>query len=191
MSREKQYSEEEVIGKAMNLFWRDGVIPTSMNALEKEMGINKFSIYASFGDKQGLFLESMKCYCKKITQELLDPLKEPDNGLTDIKTYFLNFIEFSKEKGRQKGCFMTNTVTEFGDKIDGLIRKEILRNAANVNEFLKQKLRQASNNSPNEVEVNRKANYLMATLQGLSAASQMMDSEQVLDFVDITFENIA
>jgi hypothetical protein len=34
--------------------------------VEKEMGINQFSIYASFGNKQGLFLESLKCYKSKV-----------------------------------------------------------------------------------------------------------------------------
>jgi len=49
MARKKEYREEEVIEKAMNLFWRNGYESTSMQMLEKEMGINKFSIYASFG----------------------------------------------------------------------------------------------------------------------------------------------
>jgi hypothetical protein len=35
--------------------------------VEKEMGINQFSIYASFVSKQGLFLESLKCYKPKLT----------------------------------------------------------------------------------------------------------------------------
>ena len=58
MARRKQYDEQVVLEKAMNLFWRNGYEATSMQMLEKEMGINKFSIYSSFGNKHGLFLES-------------------------------------------------------------------------------------------------------------------------------------
>jgi hypothetical protein len=32
--------------------------------LEKEMGINKFSIYSNFGNKNGVFLESAALYIK-------------------------------------------------------------------------------------------------------------------------------
>lgn len=55
MPRKKQYNEQEVIEKAMQLFWRNGYETTSVQMLEKEMGINKFSIYASFGSKDGVF----------------------------------------------------------------------------------------------------------------------------------------
>jgi AcrR family transcriptional regulator len=55
-----------VIEKAMSLFWRNGYQNTSVRMLEKEMGINQFSIYASFGNKHGVFVESLKCYKTKI-----------------------------------------------------------------------------------------------------------------------------
>ena len=57
MARKKEYIEEEVIDKAMHLFWKKGYENTSMKMLEKEMGINKFSIYSSFGNKDGVFIE--------------------------------------------------------------------------------------------------------------------------------------
>ena len=60
MARKKAYIEEQVIEKAMNLFWRNGYESTSVRMLENEMGINQFSIYASFGSKQGVFKESIK-----------------------------------------------------------------------------------------------------------------------------------
>jgi AcrR family transcriptional regulator len=65
MARNKQYNEQ-VIEKAMSLFWRNGYQNTSVRMLEKEMGINQFSIYASFGNKHGVFVESLKCYKTKI-----------------------------------------------------------------------------------------------------------------------------
>ncbi|GAK99665.1 hypothetical protein JCM19314_3710 [Nonlabens ulvanivorans] len=38
MARKKQYKEEEVLEKAMNLFWIKGYENTSLEMLEKEMG---------------------------------------------------------------------------------------------------------------------------------------------------------
>ncbi|MBC7557159.1 MAG: TetR family transcriptional regulator, partial [Chryseobacterium sp.] len=47
MARKKKYIEEVVLEKAMNLFWKNGYEKTSMQMLEEEMGINKFSIYST------------------------------------------------------------------------------------------------------------------------------------------------
>lgn len=75
MARKKEYIEDEVIERAMNLFWRNGYESTSMQMLEKEMGINKFSIYSSFGSKHGVFLESLKSYKGKVST-LLEKFKK-------------------------------------------------------------------------------------------------------------------
>ena len=75
---------EEVIEKAMNAFWHNGYEATSMQILEKEMGINKFSIYSSFGNKNGVFLESLKCYKQKLNA-LINKLKDSNQGVAGIK----------------------------------------------------------------------------------------------------------
>ncbi|WP_297086470.1 TetR/AcrR family transcriptional regulator [uncultured Draconibacterium sp.] len=66
MPRNKAYNEQEVLEKAMNVFWENGYETTSMHQLEKAMGINKFSIYASFGSKSGLLEKSISCYAQKL-----------------------------------------------------------------------------------------------------------------------------
>ncbi len=97
MARKKQYIEQEVLEKAMALFWRNGYESTSVRMLEKEMGINQFSIYASFGSKQGLFLESINAYKRKM-HCIKDKLEKSGNGTLGIKQYFYDFLDFSKEK---------------------------------------------------------------------------------------------
>ena len=62
MARKKQYNEEEVVEKATGLFWRNGYEATTVRMLEKDMVINQFSIYSSFGNKQCVFLESINDY---------------------------------------------------------------------------------------------------------------------------------
>ena len=62
MSRVKSYNEEEVLQKAMHVFWNHGYGTTSVRLLEKEMGINQFSIDSSFSNKKNLFIEALKKY---------------------------------------------------------------------------------------------------------------------------------
>ncbi|WP_152973229.1 TetR/AcrR family transcriptional regulator, partial [Lacinutrix mariniflava] len=91
MARKKEYNEQEVVEKAMHLFWRNGYETTSMQMLEKEMGINKFSIYSSFGNKHGLFLESLNLYKSKVSATLLK-LKNGTEGIEDIKHFFMDSV---------------------------------------------------------------------------------------------------
>lgn len=188
MARKKQYIEEDVIEKAMALFWRNGFETTSVRMLEKEMGINQFSIYSSFGNKEGVFLESMKCYKKKAKKELIDKLLASKDGILAIEQYFHNFIEFSKDTDQNKGCLLTNTVNELGQNIDKVILDEILKFARNVKAAFIEKLKEDTSKS--DALIHKQANYLMVSLQGLSVASKMFPKEQLDDFIVTTIQNL-
>ncbi|WP_103068911.1 TetR/AcrR family transcriptional regulator [Aquimarina sediminis] len=187
MARKKKYKEEEVIEKAMQLFWRNGYETTSVRMLEDEMGINQFSMYASFGNKHGVFLESIKCYKGKVKTELLDKLNNAE-GVDGIKQYFYDFIDFSKDNTLNKGCLLTNTVNELGEQADKLIWSEILKFATNVRGLFISKLK--CDYSKDEKTIVKQANYLMVALQGLSVASKMFEKRQLDDFIEETFERL-
>jgi hypothetical protein len=59
-----------------------------------EMGINKFSIYSNFGNKNGVFL-SLALYKVRFRAQLI-MLKCADDGITGLKQYFYDFVEFTK-----------------------------------------------------------------------------------------------
>lgn len=103
MARTKQYNEHDVIQKAMNLFWKNGYETTSIRMLEKEMGINQFSIYSSFGSKHGVFVESIKAY-KVQLNSIRHKLRDSNSGTIGIKQFFYDFLEFTKDNTSRKGC---------------------------------------------------------------------------------------
>jgi TetR/AcrR family transcriptional repressor of nem operon len=184
MARSKQYNEQEVIEKAMSLFWRNGYENTSVRMLEKEMGINQFSIYASFGNKQGVFLESIKSYRKRI-QLITDKLEKSNNGIAGIKQFFYDFLEFSMSDNCKKGCLVTNIVAELGENGDPTIMSEVEKFFGEVKSLFKNSLRQDSNKS--EETVIRQANYLSVSMLGLSSASKILDNQQLQDYIEIAF----
>ena len=49
MPRHKQFDTDDVLMKAMDLFWRQGYQTTSMQGLAKVMGLGRASIYSEFG----------------------------------------------------------------------------------------------------------------------------------------------
>jgi TetR/AcrR family transcriptional regulator, transcriptional repressor for nem operon len=53
MAGVKQFDRADVLDRATVLFWRRGYEATSIRDLVTATGINRGSIYATFGDKKG------------------------------------------------------------------------------------------------------------------------------------------
>ncbi len=187
MPRKKEYSEDIVVEKAMNLFWRNGYETTSMQMLEKEMGINKFSIYSSFGNKHGLFLESLKSYKRKVNS-IFEEFKNSNNGVEDIKDFFYNSVNICKIDGNQKGCLVTNTYYEFSEREDDLINEQMNSFMNDLKELLIEKLKMDT--AKDEETVLKQANYLLLAKHGLAAASRVNNEKEIEDYIEMTFKNL-
>lgn len=187
MARKKQYIEEEVIEKAMHLFWRNGYEATSVRMLEKEMGINQFSMYSSFGSKHGVFLESLKCYKGKINT-IFKKLKESDKGVDGIKEFFYNSLSFSTEMGGHKGCLVTNTSNEFAQQEDELISNQMNEVMSTLKEIFIEKLK--TDSSKDAETILKQANYLVIAKQGLAVASKIFSDKELEDYIELTFKNV-
>jgi AcrR family transcriptional regulator len=55
VGRPRAFDEEAVLGRAAEVFWRYGYEGASLSALTSAMGINRPSLYATFGSKEQLF----------------------------------------------------------------------------------------------------------------------------------------
>lgn len=187
MARKKEYKEEEVIDKAMHLFWQNGYENTSMKMLEQDMGINKFSIYSSFGSKHGLFLKSLKCYNSKI-KNIFEKLKNASNGVEDIKEFFYDSVNIGSQLGNKKGCLLTNTYNEFSESDDVLIKNEMNVFMSNLKNIFIEKLK--TDASKSEKTVLKQANFLLLAKHGLAAASRVNTQKEIEDYIEMTFKNI-
>ncbi|WP_299100816.1 TetR/AcrR family transcriptional regulator [uncultured Winogradskyella sp.] len=187
MARTKQYNEAEVVEKAMHLFWKNGYETTSMQMLEKEMGINKFSIYSSFGNKHGLFLESLKHYKSRVNS-VLEKFKNGTKGVEDIKQFFYDSVSSNFKNDQQKGCFVTNTYNEFSENEDELIKEQMDNFMTNLKQIIIEKLKMDP--SKNKETILKQANYLLLAKHGLAAASRVNTKEEIEDYIEMTFKNM-
>ena len=187
MARKKEYNEAVVVEKAMHLFWRNGYGTTSMQMLEKEMGINKFSIYSSFGNKNGLFLESLKSYKRKVNS-IFEEFKNSNKGIEDIKDFFYNSVRICTINGNQKGCLFTNTYNEFSEKEDDQIKEQMNSFMSNLKELFIDKLKSDSNKD--EATILKQANYLLLAKHGLAAASRVNSEKEIEDYIEMIFKNL-
>ena len=112
MPRPRQFEREDVVQKALEIFWRQGYQATSVQDLVAATGLNRGSLYDTFGDKHGLFLEVVEYYRSHVTARRLAKLEEPGSAREKIATFFKEVVEFSLGEGRLLGCLMTNSAIE-------------------------------------------------------------------------------
>lgn len=112
MPRNKLFDEQEVLNKAMNLFWKQGYSATSVQDLVTHLGINRASIYDTFGDKEKLFLKAFENYRKANTEGIIQFFESHNNVKEGFTQLFEMAIEDSVNDHEKKGCFVVNTTTE-------------------------------------------------------------------------------
>jgi len=60
MARPREFDLNEALQAAMLLFWERGYEATSIDDLLQQMGINRASLYGTFGQKRELFLKALR-----------------------------------------------------------------------------------------------------------------------------------
>ena len=108
--RPRAYEPEIALGKALDLFRKDGFAATSLDDLSAATGMNRPSLYGAFGDKRELYIKSYARYRADARAAMIDifrgevPVRE---RLTRIYAAALD-IYLSGESG-PRGCFTVMT----------------------------------------------------------------------------------
>ena len=75
--RPRAFDIDEALEQALQVFWRKGYLGTSLTDLTEAMGINRPSLYATFGNKEALFRKVLDRYSERQTAYLRSALEEP------------------------------------------------------------------------------------------------------------------
>ncbi|MBT4934594.1 MAG: TetR/AcrR family transcriptional regulator [Rhodospirillaceae bacterium] len=112
MARTKEFDTDDVVLKAIEVFWSKGFEATSISDLVEAMGINRGSIYDTFGDKAGLFELAIQRYqIDAPSQRLLDNAETGDPR-EEIELFFNALLSRSDCPEGFRGCLITNSITE-------------------------------------------------------------------------------
>ena len=114
MGRTKQYERTELLDRAVELFRRQGFNGTSTAELVAELGVNRKSMYAEFGSKQGLFEAALERYSQEHLTRVLAPIEAPDAGPAEIRSAFTGYASASEGWFQGRGCLMCNTAVGRG-----------------------------------------------------------------------------
>ncbi|MBL4632369.1 MAG: TetR/AcrR family transcriptional regulator [Kofleriaceae bacterium] len=112
MGRPKEFDRNQLLAKATVIFQRHGFSATSTQQLVEALGINRKSMYAEFGSKQGLFEAVLKRYNEVTIAHNFGPLETPSAGLREIEEVIRFFALNARGKGAGVGCLLCNTAVE-------------------------------------------------------------------------------
>lgn len=112
MPRVKLFDENKVLSKATELFWKKGYHATSIQDLVNHLGINRGSLYDTYGGKKKLFDKAFQLYRTTNSNDVaafFENQNEVKNGFRALFEMGINESISDKDK---KGCFVVNTTTE-------------------------------------------------------------------------------
>lgn len=112
MSRTKDFNEEDIISKAMELFWRQGYKNTSLKDILDATGLLKGSLYNAFKSKENLFLLCLEKYGVRSSSFFYKD-GDPKEYIT---SFFQRLIREGSQKDNTKGCLIMNSCLELADQ---------------------------------------------------------------------------
>ena len=184
MPWEKQFDTDEVLDKAMQAFWSCGYEATSMQDLVDRTGINRGSLYATYGDKRALFLSALRMYDDKVRRKLLTNLETSRSPRDAIRQVFRAFADNVSERGGNRGCFLTNTALELAAH-DREVRKIVANGQEEMQVFFAGMIDKgkAQREIPQRVQTQETARGLLASLLGLIVLTRSRPERALLDAI--------
>lgn len=167
MPWEKQFNKDEALEKALAVFWERGYEATSMQDLIDCMGINRGSLYATFGDKHTLFVAALDMYDQR-RHRLLGALERRHPPREAIRQVFRLFVDGVEDNVASKGCFLTNCALELAAH-DASVGSVVAKAQQDVEEFFVRMIRKgkADGTFPSHVKPTEVGRGLLAALLGL------------------------
>lgn len=110
MPRPRQFAENDLLDSALRIFWQQGYAPTTMARIVDATGVNRASLYASYPDKQHLFLAVVRRYIDTVHRAGEAVLAEDAPAAGNIRRFFARLT--SPENGTPPGCLLHRASTD-------------------------------------------------------------------------------
>ena len=186
MARPVEFDEHKVLTNAMEQFWKEGYEASSVQKLLDCTGINRGTLYNSFGDKSTFFKSCVDQYNKIVNKQIAASLKnEKLAGWNAIDAYFDEAVVKISNKYRSMGCILVNSLCE-SINYDKDMKKVVRASLATIRRALVTRLKEAHKKGKVKkgVSVEFAADILMNTLHGVRVnARDGKNAKQLRDLI--------
>ena len=134
MANVAKYNREEVIHKAMLLFWQKGFHATSTRDLQQAVDMRPGSIYAAFGGKESMYKEALNYYLQVVSEGLRAEIERQGQPMAGLKAFFKGALLDPAVGAPGQMCMLVKTISELDEDYKAL--KTQARNALKAMENL-------------------------------------------------------
>lgn len=184
MPRIEVFDRVQVLEKVRDLFWSKGFNGTSMQDLVDITGLNRSSIYNSFGNKKALYEMVLKQYQKDSTAFLNEIIEGSRDAMDALNIIFKSLIQSINKDEEGKGCFMINCTTELSQS-DADLKLFLERKSEGMIQFFENLVIKGQAEGSINIEQNAHdyALYLYSSFQGLRITGILIQDDKRLDLV--------
>src|SRR5246127_4635813 len=139
----RAYEPEIALGRALDVFWKEGFAGTSLDDLSAATGMNRPSLYGAFGDKRELYIKSYEAYRDRARQRMGEVFSI-DLALRDVleRIYAIALDMYLSGKDGPRGCFTVMTATSEA-VFDPAIRELVIAGLVETDRFFARVFRRA------------------------------------------------
>lgn len=110
--RPRAYDPDSALTGARDAFWRQGYSGTSLEVLSDATDMNRPSMYAAFGDKRALYLQTLDRYTAQANEAVARALDRAHSLAEGLRRFYDNALSIYFESGGSpRGCYLIGTAT--------------------------------------------------------------------------------
>lgn len=183
--RPRAFDPDQALEVAMQVFWKKGYEGTTLPDLTEAMGINRPSLYATFGNKEELFRKALARYgtgpaaCMKAAFEL-------PTAREAVVKMLSSAADLQTDPQTPPGCMAVQAALACGDDADP-VRQTLITTRNAYREALRARLEQAqaAGELPAQFDAAELAQYFVTIVQGMAVqaagGATRADLQRVID----------
>ena len=166
--RPRTFDVDEALDRALQVFWRKGYEGASVSDLTRAMGINPPSLYAAFGNKEGLFRKALDRYTAGPGGYAREALMAPTARAVAERLLY-GAADLRADGRNPPGCLLVQGALSCGDAADPMRRELTLRRAAGEAAIRQRFERaQADGDLPADADPANLARYVATVIYGMA-----------------------
>jgi AcrR family transcriptional regulator len=139
--RPREFEVDRALDRALRVFWRKGYEGATLPDLTKAMGINRPSLYAAFGSKEGLFRRALDRYDEGPASYAREALGEP-TARAVAERLLGGAVDQLTDRRNPRGCLLVHGALACGEAAES-IRRELASRRAGGEAALRRRFERA------------------------------------------------
>jgi len=169
--RPRGFDPETALDAALGVFWQRGFEGASIAELTAAMGLSKPSLYASFGDKEALYLKCLEHYLESRIQGHTAILATEPQARLAVHGFLRAMVDMLTDLDLPGGCFIITGAANCGgastpEAVESALKKVLQKGELALRACLRRA--QGERQLRTDIDVNQLAAFFNTCLAGLA-----------------------